>query len=139
MSKKKRIGWKHSKSCAWHGDWHACNCGAHKPAKRKAYRSGYWTKRRLEAWIHKVEAKNSELADQIFDLVNSPEGEIQKGINARYSRDLLEREIKHHADWDAEVVVHKMAAARWMRSCVLELVTDEAVRAQIEALPLVPE
>jgi len=93
----------------------------------------------LEAWIHKVEAKNSELADQIFDLANHPEGEIQKGINARYSRDLLEREIKHHADWDAEVVVHKMAAARWMRSCVLDLVTDEAVRAQIEALPLVPE
>jgi hypothetical protein len=47
--------------------------------------------------------------------------------------------MQHHADWDAEVVVHKMAAARWMRSCVLEFVTDEAVRAQIEALPLVPE
>jgi hypothetical protein len=129
---------KHSARCGWHKDWHACDCGAHRPAKRQAYRSGWWTKRRLEAWIHKVEAKNSELADQIFDLVNSPEGEIQKGINARYTRDLLEREIKHHADWDAEVVVHKMAAARWMRSCVLELVTDEAVRAQIEALPLVP-
>jgi hypothetical protein len=93
----------------------------------------------LEAWIHKVEAKNSELAEQVFDLANHPEGEIQKGINARYTRDLLEREIKHHADWDAEVVVHKMAAARWMRSCVLELVKDEVVRAQIEALPLVPE
>ena len=93
----------------------------------------------MEAWIHKVESKNRELARQVFDLANHPEGEIQRGINERYRRDLREREMQHHADWDAEVVVHKMAAARWMRSCVLGLVTDEVVRAQIEALPLVPE
>jgi len=107
--------------------------------KRRMYRSGWWTKRRLKAWIDKVESKNRELARQVFDLANHPEGEIQRGINERYRRDLREREMQHHADWDAEVVVHKMAAARWMRSCVLELVSDEAVRAQIEALPLVPE
>jgi hypothetical protein len=72
-------------------------------------------------------------------LLHDPEGTIQRGINERYSRDLREREMQHHADWDAEVVVHKMAAARWMRSCVLELVADEGLKAQIEALPLVPE
>jgi hypothetical protein len=79
--------------------------------------------------------ENNNLLNQIAN----PEGYIQKEINALYRRDLREREIQHHADWDAEVVVHKMAAARWMRSCVLELVKDEAVRTQIEALPLVPE
>ncbi len=129
MGKKKRIGWKHSKSCAWHGDWHACNCGAHKPAKRRVT---YRPRRTPRVWLV---ARIMELQDRLED----PEGEIQLGINARYTRDLREREMQHHADWDAEVVVHKMAAARWMRSCVLELVTDEAVRAQIEALPLVPE
>jgi hypothetical protein len=82
-----------------------------------------------------VQNENHLLKGRLWD----PEGEIQRGINARYTRDLREREMQHHADWDAEVVVHKMAAARWMRSCVLEFVTDEAVRAQIEALPLVPE
>jgi hypothetical protein len=72
------------------------------------------------------------------ECVADPEGTIQRGINERYSNDLRQRELEHHASWDAEVVVHKMAAARWMRSCVLEVVKDEAVRGQIEALPLVP-
>lgn len=118
---------KHSAQCGWHKDWHACDCGAHRPAKRHVYR--------------RKQALRVELLGMITELrarLDDPEGEIQKAINARYTRDLREREMQHHADWDAEVVVHKMAAARWMRSCVLELVTDEAVRAQIEALPLVP-
>jgi hypothetical protein len=85
------------------------------------------TKKQLLAEILKLQAR---LAD--------PEGEIQRGVAALYRRDLREREMEHHASWDAEVVVHKMAAARWMRSCVLDLVTDEAVRTAIEALPLVP-
>ena len=72
-------------------------------------------------------------------LLADPEGAIQRGLNERYSSDLRQRELEHHALWDAEVVVHKMAAARWMRSCVLDVVTDEGVRAAIEALPLVPE
>ena len=117
---------KHSARCGWHKDWHACDCGAHKPARR------YQPKQTSRVGLV---ARIMELQDRLED----PEGEIQLGINARYTRDLREREMQHHADWDAEVVVHKMAAARWMRSCVLELVTDEAVRAQIEALPLVPE
>jgi hypothetical protein len=86
------------------------------------------TKKQLLAEIINLQAR---LAD--------PEGTIQRGLNERYSNDLRQREMEHHASWDAEVVVHKMAAARWMRSCVLNLVTDEAVRAAIEALPLVPE
>ena len=117
---------KHSAGCGWHKDWHACNCGAHKPARR--YQPKQTSRVGLVARIMELER-----------LLADPEGTIQKGINARYTRDLREREMQHHADWDAEVVVHKMAAARWMRSCVLELVTDEVVRAQIEALPLVPE
>jgi hypothetical protein len=71
--------------------------------------------------------------------LQDPEGTIQRGLNERYVRDMREREMEHHASWDAEVVVHKMAAARWMRGCVLELVTDEGLRGAIEALPLVPE
>ncbi len=86
------------------------------------------TKKQLLAEIMNLQAR---LAD--------PEGEIQRGVAALYRRDLREREMEHHASWDAEVVVHKMAAARWMRSCVLDLVADEAVRTAIEALPLVPE
>ena len=117
---------KHSARCGWHKDWHACSCGAHKPARR--YQPKQTPRVGLVARIMELER-----------LLADPEGTIQKGINARYTRDLREREMQHHADWDAEVVVHKMAAARWMRSCVLELVTDETVRAQIEALPLVPE
>jgi hypothetical protein len=95
---------------------------------RRVYRSRQISRVGLVARIMELER-----------LLADPEGTIQKGINARYTRDLREREMQHHADWDAEVVVHKMAAARWMRSCILDLVTDEAVRGQIEALPLVPE
>lgn len=72
-------------------------------------------------------------------MIEDPEGTIQRGLNERYRRDLRERELEHHASWDAEVMVYRMAAARWMRSCVLELVKDDGVRAAIEALPLVPE
>ena len=122
MSKRQ----KHSAQCGWHQDWHACSCGAIKPGRK--YRPKRTPRVRLVARIMELER-----------LLSDPEGTIQQGINALYSRDLLEREMKHHADWDAEVAVHRRAAARWMRSCVLELVTDEAVRAQIEALPLVPE
>jgi hypothetical protein len=71
-----------------------------------------------------------------------PEGEIQRGLNERYSRDLRERELEHHASWDAEVVVHKMAAARWMRSEAAKVADAEgffAIGAAIERLPLVPE
>ena len=95
---------------------------------KRGYRSNGASKRQLLAVIAELRG-----------LLADPEGTIQRGINARYSRDLREREMAHHADWDAEVVVHKMAAARWMRGCVLGLVTDEALKAQIEALPLVPE
>ncbi len=73
------------------------------------------------------------------ECVADPEGTIQRGINERYRNDMRQRELEHHASWDAEVVVHKMSAARWMRGCVLEVVKDEAVRTAIEALPLVPE
>lgn len=85
--------------------------------------------------IEYLQSCNQRLVERIAD----PEGEIQRGINERYRNDMRQREMEHHASWDAEVVVHKMAAARWMRSCVLDLVTDEAVRTAIEALPLVPE
>lgn len=84
----------------------------------------------------------SELQGRVRELqalLADPEGTIQRGLNERYRNDMRQRELEHHASWDAEVVVHKMAAARWMRGCVLDLVTDEAVRAAIEALPLVPE
>ena len=115
-------------------------------------------RRRIERerrlWVAKRTAKNCleemkrrtaqswALQDRVREsqaLLADPEGTIQRGLNERYRNDMRQRELEHHASWDAEVVVHKMAAARWMRSCVLDLVTDEAVRAAIEALPLVPE
>jgi hypothetical protein len=92
--------------------------------------------------MKRARVTKKQLLAEIMNLrrrLADPEGTVQRLLNERYSRDLRERELEHHADWDAEVVVHKMAAARWMRSCVLDLVTDEAVRAAIEALPLVPE
>ncbi len=92
--------------------------------------------------MKRVRATKKQLLAEILNLqarLADPEGEIQRGVAALYRRDLRQRELEHHASWDAEVVVHKMAAARWMRSCVLDLVADEAVRAAIEALPLVPE
>lgn len=70
-----------------------------------------------------------------------PEGTVQTLLNERYSRDLRERELEHHASWDAEVVVHKMAAARWMRGCasaVAVIAGDLAIAAEIDRLPLVP-
>jgi len=70
-----------------------------------------------------------------------PEGTVQTLLNERYSRDLRERELEHHASWDAEVVVHKMAAARWMRSEAAKVADAEgffAIGAAIERLPLVP-
>ena len=104
---------------------------------------------RLQRWLQELEKQDKEyaralgrFAQEVMDLramVADPEGTIQRGINERYSNDLRQREMEHHASWDAEVVVHKMASARWMRSCVLDVVKDEAVRAAIEALPLVPE
>lgn len=107
-------------------------------------------RRRIERerrlWVAKRTAKfESSLARawqrkafELQALLNDPEGTIQRGINERYVADMRQRELEHHASWDAEVLVHKRAAARWMRSAVLELVTDEAVRVAIEALPLVP-
>lgn len=92
--------------------------------------------------MKRVRATKKQLLAEIMNLqarLADPEGTIQRGLNERYRNDMRQRELEHHASWDAEVMVHKMAAARWMRSCVLDLVTDEAVRAAIEALPLVPE
>jgi hypothetical protein len=89
------------------------------------------TKKQLLAEIMNLQAR---LAD--------PEGTVQRLLNERYSRDLRERELQHHADWDAEVVVHKMAAARWMRGCAAKVADEQgffAIGAAIEALPLVPE
>lgn len=85
---------------------------------------------RVKSLVERVQKLEASLAD--------PEGTIQRGINERYVNDLREREMAHHAAWDAEVVVHKMAAARWMRSCVLGIVTDAGMREAIERLPLVP-
>lgn len=104
---------------------------------------------RLQRWLCELEKQDKKyaralgrLTQEVVDLraaVADPEGTIQRGINERYVNDLREREMEHHAAWDAEVVVHKMAAARWMRSCVLGVVTDAGMREAIEALPLVPE
>lgn len=85
------------------------------------------------------------LQDRVRELqarLADPEGTIQRGLNERYRNDMRQRELEHHASWDAEVVVHKMAAARWMRgqaSAVATIAGDLAVAAEIEALPLVPE
>lgn len=91
--------------------------------------------------MKRARVTKKQLLAEIMNLqgrLADPEGTVQRLLNERYSRDLRERELAHHADWDAEVLVNKMAAARWMRNCVLDLVKDEAVRVAIEALPLVP-
>lgn len=75
-------------------------------------------------------------------LLADPEGTIQRGLNERYRNDMRQRELEHHASWDAEVVVHKMAAARWMRGQAAKVADEQgffAIGAAIEALPLVPE
>ena len=105
---------------------------------RAAKRSAKFCLSEMKRWT----AQAWSLRDRVRELeaaLQDPEGTIQQGINARYVNDLREREMAHHAAWDAEVVVHKMAAARWMRSCVLGVVTDAGMREAIEALPLVPE
>ena len=109
-----------------------------KRAQRKVDEVYSWQGIRDYRMQHLV-ARVRELESALADPEGTIERAIQRGLNERYSNDLRQREMEHHASWDAEVVVHKMAAARWMRSCVLEVVKDEAVRAAIEALPLVPE
>lgn len=95
--------------------------------------------------MKRVRATKKQLLAEILNLearLADPEGEIQRGVAALYRRDLRERELEHHASWDAEVMVHKMAAARWMRgqaSAVAAVAGDLAIAAEIEALPLVPE
>jgi predicted KAP-like P-loop ATPase len=95
--------------------------------------------------MRRVRVTKKQLLAEIMNLqerLADPEGTVQRLLNERYSRDLRERELQHHADWDAEVVVHKMAAARWMRGCASAVATvagDLAIAAEIEALPLVPE
>lgn len=95
--------------------------------------------------MKRVRATKKQLLAEILNLqarLADPEGEIQRGVAALYRRDLREREMEHHASWDAEVVVHKMAAARWMRSQAAKVADTEgffAIGAAIEALPLVPE
>jgi hypothetical protein len=95
--------------------------------------------------MKRARVTKKQLLAEIMNLrrrLADPEGTVQRLLNERYSRDLRERELEHHADWDAEVVVHKMAAARWMRSCAAKVADEQgffAIGAAIEALPLVPE
>lgn len=87
-----------------------------------------WTKGQLLAHIVSLEQR---LAD--------PEGEIGRQLNARYSRDLRERELEHHAAWDEEIAVMQGAAARRMRGMAAAVATvagDLAIAAEIEALPV---
>lgn len=108
---------------------------------RAAKRSARFCLSEMKRWT----AKAWSLRDRVRELeaaLQDPEGTIQRGLNERYSRDMREREMAHHAAWDAEVVVHKMAAARWMRGCAAKVADAEgffAIGAAIERLPLVPE
>lgn len=107
-------------------------------AQRKADEVYSWQGIRDYRMKHLV-ARVRELESALADPEGTIERAIQRGLNERYRNDMRQRELEHHASWDAEVVVHKMAAARWMRSCVLELVTDLPLRGAIMALPLEPE
>lgn len=105
-----------------------------------------WTVRKIATFWHASAQESRERRVALQNRVNEleamladPEGTIQRGINERYVADMRQRELQHHAQWDEEVLVHKRAAARWMRSCVLELVTDLPLRGAIMALPLDPE
>lgn len=87
--------------------------------------------------IEYLQLCNKKLQERLTD----PEGEVGRQVSAMYKRDLRERELEHHAAWDAEVVVHKMAAARWMRGEAAKVADAEgffAIGAAIERLPLVP-
>ena len=90
-----------------------------------------WTKKQLLAHIVSLEAR-----------LTDPEGEIQRGINARYSRDLRDRELEHHALWDDEVAVFQAAASRRMRGLAADIATGVGqveVAEQIAALPIYAE
>lgn len=79
---------------------------------------------------------------ELQSALNNPEGEIQRGINARYSRDLRDRELEHHALWDDEVAVFQAAAARRMRGLAADIATAAGaveVAERIAALPVYAE
>ena len=118
-----------------------------------------WTKKQLLAKILVLEAQAKVAEAQIEELsreccsledmvndrdmwLNDPEGTIQKGINARYSRDLRDRELEHHALWDEEVAVFQAAASRRMRGLAADVATAAGaveVAEQIAALPVYAE
>ena len=90
-----------------------------------------WTKKQLLAHIVSLEARLSD-----------PEGEIGRQLNARYSRDLRDRELEHHALWDDEVAVFQAAAARRMRGLAADVATAAGateIAEQIAALPVYAE
>ena len=90
-----------------------------------------WTRKQLLAHIVSLKAR-----------LTDPEGEIQRGINARYSRDLRDRELEHYALWDDEVAVFQAAAARRMRGLAADIATAAGaveVAERIAALPVYAE
>ena len=94
---------------------------------------------------HGVRATKKQLLAHIWTLearLADPEGEIGRQLNKRYSRDLRERELEHHALWDQEVAVYQAAASRRMRGLAADLATaagQAEIAEQILALPIYAE